>query len=311
MENRDRIVPPIRPSWLQENVCLKNYNTWRVGGEAQFFCRPPNLEILKEAVLWAHQNQFNLTLLGGGSNVLISDRGVQGLVICTKDYSKIEETYVKDNKFFIRAQAGTKKGDLLKYFLQRDLAPALFLAGLPGDVAGGVVMNAGVREKIQPREFVEIVEDVEVLKLENNKVIEKKFLKNDIHWSYRHSSGWQPGVIFRVTMAWQLQPDSELKNKVRQANQLRLQKQPLKQPSCGSTFRNPQGDSAGRLIEQAGLKGFKIGGAQISEKHANFIVTEDGASAQDVSSVMDHVVNRVRDLFKIELQSEVVRLGDW
>ena len=301
----------VTPHFVKTQVSLKSYNTWRVGGEAEYFCRPQNIEELKEVYLWAHQSHLPVNVLGGGSNVLISDQGIKGLVICTKDFAKVEKTYEQQNHFFITAQAGAKKSDLLKYFLQKDLAPSLFLAGLPGDVAGGVVMNAGVREDIVPREFVEIVAEVKVFKIERKEVVEKTFAKEDIHWEYRHSRGWQPGVISRVTLSWPLQPDKEIKAKVREAMQRRLQKQPLQQPSCGSTFRNPPGDSAGRLIEQAGLKGFKIGGAQVSEKHANFIVTEEGATARDVRLVMDHILKTVEQEFAIRLQSEVIPLGEW
>lgn len=214
-------------------------------------------------------------------------------------------------KIYIKAEAGTKKSEILKLFLKRNLSPALFLAGLPGDVAGGVVMNAGVAEKIIPREFVEIVEEFEVLKYEGDQVKVVKYCNQEIEWEYRHTNGWQPGVIVSVTLSWKLEPDNEIREKVKLANQIRLQKQPLKQPSCGSTFRNPDGDKAGRLIEQAGLKGFKIGGAQVSEKHANFIVTEEGATAKDIKRLMDHIINTVQQKFGIQLQSEVIPLGEW
>ncbi|MCB0356184.1 MAG: hypothetical protein KDD40_04215, partial [Bdellovibrionales bacterium] len=172
-------------------------------------------------------------------------------------------------------------------------------------------MNAGVAEAIVPREFNEIVYEFEVLRCHDGQLNILNFRNDEVFWEYRHSKGWQPGIILTVTMAWPMQPDKDLKTKVRAANQMRLQKQPLKEPSCGSTFRNPPGNSAGRLIEQAGLKGFKVGGAEVSRKHANFIVTSEGATAKDVNAVMDHIVKTVEDKFSISLQSEVVKLGQW
>ena len=311
MENWERIVSIALPEIVQGNISLKNLNTWRVGGEAELFCRPLNLDQLKEVYMWAHHKNIPVTALGGGSNVLISDKGVKGLVISTRNFDKVLEAYEKDNKFFVKTEAGAKKAEVLKLFLKKNLAPALFLAGLPGDVAGGVVMNAGVSEKITPREFVEVVHEFEVLKVTEQGTEINNYKNEDVHWEYRHSKGWQPGLITTVTLSWPLTPDAEIKSKVREANHIRLQKQPLKQPSCGSTFRNPEGDAAGRLIEQAGLKGFQIGGAQVSEKHANFIVTKDGAKAQDVSDIMDHVVKRVQEKFNVNLQSEVIKLGEW
>ncbi len=299
-----------RPYNIQENVSLKKMSTWRVGGQADFFVQPDNETELVECYSWAQLNRVPITILGGGSNVLISDQGVEGLVICTRNFNKIEKVEIFENQLHIVAQSGAKKADILKIFMEHSLAPALFLAGLPGDVGGGVVMNAGVGESIEPREFFEIVESFEVLKWDKEKVVKINFNGRDIEWSYRHSGGWQPGVITRVVMVWPMLKDPDIKNKVRKANQSRLLKQPLKQPSCGSTFRNPSVSmSAGYLIEKAGLKGFRVGGAQISEKHANFIITEDGATAQDVSDVILHVQKTISEQFQISLETEIVRLG--
>jgi UDP-N-acetylmuramate dehydrogenase len=323
------------PNFIQKSVSLKTFNTWRVGGEADFFCQPRTEEEISAAYAWAQSEGYSVTVLGGGSNVLISDEGIQGLVICMKDFNKIESESVEDDHLTVCAQAGAKKAEVLKSFLKYNLPPALFLAGLPGDVAGGVVMNAGVSEAVVPREFFEIVDSFEVLKLNNERdtpslkkeglikksissdideqTVTKVVYKNsEIKWAYRHSLGWQPGLILRVVMKWPMQPDPEIREKVRQASQVRMMKQPLTQPSCGSTFRNPSPQmSAGRLIDQAGLKGFRIGGAQVSEKHANFIVTQAGATAKDVSDVIEHIQKVILDKNQIQLQTEVVRLGKW
>ena len=148
---------------IQKNINLAPYTSWKIGGEADFFVLPKNLEELKEALIWAEENRYSVSYLGGGSNVLISDRGVRGLVICLKDFVGVEdlsdETHLK-----LLCRAGTLKRKVMRHFLKAELAPALFLSGLPGDVAGGVVMNAGVSEKVAPREFVEIVDSFKVLK---------------------------------------------------------------------------------------------------------------------------------------------------
>jgi len=291
---------------ILENEALNEWTFWKIGGPADFFCLPKTVEDLKEAVRFAEQKKLPMTILGGGTNVLVSDRGIRGLVICMQEFVQTESEE-KTGRLVIRATAGTPKSELMKIFLKNKLAPALFLCGLPGDVGGGVVMNAGVSEMISPREFVEITDWFEVLR--DGEVI--RFQKGDINWHYRHSDGWEPGIVVRAQISWPLEPDAEIGKKVKDATKNRLSKQPLNLPSCGSTFKNPPGHKAGALIDQSGLKGFRIGGAEISPKHANFIVNVGGAKAQDVDAIIRHVQKTVHDKFQVSLETEVRYLGDW
>ena len=293
---------------ILEKVLTAPYTSWQVGGVAEFFCIPTNIDELKEAIQWAHQNKKAIHILGGGSNVLISDDGIDGLTICLKKFSKTEVQEI-NGRLEITALSGSSKSELLKIFLKYKLAPALFLAGIPGDVGGGVVMNAGVAEAFEPREFVEIVDWVEVMDLQTFQI--KKLLKSDLQWSYRHCHGWQPGVIVRVGISWKLEPDPQILELVKNANKTRLSKQPLDMPSCGSVFKNPPGYKAAQLIDQNGLKGWTIGGAQVSPKHANFIVNLGQASASDIWKIIEHVKNEVKNKTGVELTTEVVRLGKW
>lgn len=295
---------------IKKNVSLAEYTSWLVGGPAEYFCLPENEADVKEAVLWAHDNNQPVTLFGGGTNVLISDKGIRGLVMCLRRFSGVESKEV-NGRLEITAMAGTAKSELLKIFLKNKLAPALFLAGLPGDIGGGVVMNAGVAEGFVPREFVEITDWVEVLRLKDGQFSTQRFSKDQIHWEYRHSKGWQPGVITRVGISWPMQPDATILDQVRNANKVRLTKQPLDMPSCGSVFRNPSGHKAAQLIDGCGLKGFTVGGAQVSLKHANFIVNLGEAKATDMWHVIEHVRSTVKTQKSVELQTEVVRLGEW
>ena len=291
---------------------LAPMTSWQVGGPAEFYAEPKNLEELKACVQWARDNRHPITVLGGATNVLVADDGIDGLVICLRKFSGIKsEVVVRGSKsmFYLECWAGTSKSDLLKTFLRQKLAPALFLAGLPGDVGGGIVMNAGVGEALMPREFVEITEWVEVLRSENLQI--DRIKKADLKWAYRHCEGWQPGLITRVGLVWANEPDPQVLEKVRQANHMRLSKQPLDMPSCGSTFINPPGHKAGQLIEMAGLKGLTIGQAQVSKKHANFIVNLGGAKAADIHKVIRHVEKTVHEKSGVQLKTEVVYLGRW
>lgn len=292
---------------ILKNVDLAQYCSWQIGGAAEHFCLPENLEQLKEAVLYAKTNSLNITILGGGSNVLISDRGIKGLSICMRRFSEITTKIIKD-RVFIDCLAGTAKSELLKVFLKNQLSPALFLAGLPGDVGGGVVMNAGVAENFMPREFMELVDSIEVMTTEAE-VIELK--KSDLKIKYRHTDGWQPHIIIRIKISWPYQQNIGILAQVREANKLRLLKQPLDLPSCGSVFKNPAGFKVAQLIEQCGLKGLRMGDAQVSPKHANFIVNLNKATATDTWNLILHVQKTVKEKLNVEISTEVIRLGEW
>jgi len=295
---------------IKKKIPMAEYTSWMVGGTADFFCLPESIEDVEEGIVWANQNQQPVTFFGGGTNVLISDKGIRGLVICLRRLSGVE-CKEEAGILYVTALAGTAKSELLKIFLKAKLAPALFLAGLPGDVGGGVVMNAGVAESFIPREFVEITDWVEVLRYQDGKIVMVRYSKDQIVWGYRHSHGWQPGVIVRVGMSWPLTQDHTILDQVRSANKVRLLKQPLDMPSCGSVFRNPIEGKAAQLIDSCGLKGFRIGDAEVSLKHANFIVNQGAAKASDVWAVIEYVHQTVKKCCGVELQTEVVRLGEW
>lgn len=290
---------------FQENVSLKDFTSLKIGGNAEFFFQPTNVEELKTAIVWAKLHNHNISILGGGSNTLVSDGGVKGLVISMRKYSGIE-SYEDDGFLKIEAKAGTPKTLLLKEFLKYKLAAAEFLAGLPGDVAGGVVMNAGISEEsIKPREFCEIVDWVDVVRDTSIVRIEK----DDLEFAYRKSKGWQPGIIARVGFKWPLQADANVLDRVKALNKARMTKQPLEFPNGGSVFINPPGHKSGRLIEECGLKGFKIGDAQVSEKHANFIINTGNAKARDVLELIKHIQKTVLEKKGVSLHPEWVMLG--
>lgn len=289
-----------------------------MGGDADYLALPETVDEFKEALSWAESQNMPITFLGVGSNVLISDKGVRGLVLCTKKFTGIENLSDKEN-LRINCKAGTSKQKAMRQFLKNNLKPALFLSGLPGDVAGGVVMNAGVSEAhVEPKEFVDIVESFKVLTKESHWT-EKTFKREDVEWSYRKSTGWPEGVITEVLLSWPFKDaDPTLKEKVFEAQNLRRSKQPLDQPSCGSVFTNPydhpkntEKKSAGFLIEKAGLKGYEYGGAEISRKHANFIINKDNAKALDLHCAISLAQEKVRHIFDIDLETEVKYIGDW
>ncbi len=292
---------------ISQNVNLAEFTSWLIGGNAEYFCQPSSIEELKEAIHYSNSHQLKISILGGGSNVLISDHGIKGLTICLRKFSHTTIKTANDN-LYIETLSGTSKSELLKIFLKHKSTPALFLAGLPGDVGGGVVMNAGVAENVEPREFMQLVDWIEVM--DSNLNI-RRIQKSDLKISYRHTEGWQPGVITKVAISWPIEGENALLAKVKEANLVRLSKQPLDMPSCGSVFKNPDGFKAAQLIDQCGLKGYQIGDAQVSLKHANFIVNLNKATATETWNVIQHVQKTVLQQKGVQLTTEVVRLGEW
>lgn len=254
---------------IEENVILKPFTSWIVGGPADLLVQPTNLEQLEDALKWANSRSLPITILGGGTNVLVSDKGIRGLTIALKKFSRTETKEIVDAKgvkrLSIECLSGSGKSDLLKAFLKAKLEPALFLAGLPGDVGGGVVMNAGVGEMIAPREFVEITDWIEVLRPDGETI--ERIEASKLKWTYRHCEGWRPGIVVRVGISWPLEPKDDVLARVKQANLVRMSKQPLDMPSCGSVFVNPPGHKSGQLVESSGLKGFAVGGAKVSGRY--------------------------------------------
>lgn len=301
---------------VRPNVTLASITSWQIGGPADFYAEPTTEAELEEALRYGVENALPITFLGGGTNVLISDKGIRGLVIALRKFSGIK-TSEENGRFKIEALAGSSKSELLKAFLKAKLEPAIFLAGIPGDVGGGVVMNAGIGEQMMPREFHEITDRIEVWRWPSAasgaafQISRQAIEARSLNWSYRHCEGWRPGVITKVWLSWPIEVKADVLDRVRAANHTRLTKQPLDMPSCGSVFVNPPNDRAGRLIESSGLKGFAIGGAKVSEKHANFIVNTGGATAQDIRSVIQHVQARVKDRQGVDLKTEVIYMGDF
>lgn len=292
---------------ISQNVSLKNLTSWLVGGEVEYFSLPKTVEEIKECIKFSKEKSIPYFVLGGGSNVLISDKKIHAFCICLKDFNK-KTTEESDSEIKVICESGVGKSDLLKVFLKSKSAAALMMAGIPGDVGGGVVMNAGVAENMQPREFCELVFSIKVLK-EDLSI--QEYLFEDLQWSYRHCEGWKPGVIVEVVLKTSKNDFPDVLDKVRDANKVRLSKQPLDKPSCGSVFRNPQGFKAAQLIDQNGLKGHTIGQAQVSTKHANFIVNLGQATASEIDQLIKHVQKVIKEKTQVELQTEVVRIGDF
>ncbi|MBT4761802.1 MAG: UDP-N-acetylmuramate dehydrogenase [Bdellovibrionaceae bacterium] len=292
---------------IEKGILLAAKTSWKVGGAAEYFVEPSNVQDLAEALSWAQSENISVTVLGDGTNVLVSDQGIKGLVVLMKSFQQIESVEEKAGRLEIVSQSGVAKSKLMREFLKRKLSPALFLSGLPGNLGGGIFMNAGVGEDREPKEFCEIIDWFEVLGYRDLQV--KKYNNKDVIWNYRKCSGYDEGIIIRAQISWPMDAQDDIPAQVIAANKLRLSKQPLDLPSCGSVFKNPDGTSAGKLIDECGLKGLTKGGAQVSTKHANFIVNTNQAKASEIYALIQEVQKEVLKQKNIHLKTEVRMLG--
>jgi len=293
------MVKPLLPDILPEEPMAK-HTTFRIGGPAEVLARPQSTEELIQLWAFCHNNHIPITVLGDGSNVLVSDKGIRGVVIVT---NKMNAITVHENS--ITAQTGVRLAKLADTAASKNLSGLAFASGIPGTVGGAVFMNAGAYEHA----IHEVCESVTLLKIGESKPI---FLpKAQMEFGYRKSIVQQGGWLI-LEAEFQLQPGDEtaIRAIMTELNGKRRQSQPLEFPSAGSTFKRPKGYYAGKLISDSGLKGFSIGGAQVSEKHAGFVINKGGASAKDVLDLMEAVRQKVHKNYGVWLEPEVQIIGE-
>jgi UDP-N-acetylmuramate dehydrogenase len=288
---------------ISADVSLADFTTYRVGGPAQWLVAPTSLEQLQASVAWAYREGLSMTVVGAGSNLLISDRGLPGLVIVTRH---LRDQSFDESTGRITVAAGKPVPRLCWQLAKQGWAGFEWAVGVPGTVGGVVVMNAGAHGGSVSDSLVEAL----VLHPDGR----LQTLKNEeLGYGYR-SSCLQGTQLVVLQAVFELTPGrlpSEIHALTESHLNHRLDTQPYELPSCGSVFRNPLPRTSGNLIEQSDLKGFQIGGAQVSEKHANFIVNRGGATATDIFNLIAHVQQKVESLWGIKLHPEVKILGSF
>lgn len=290
---------PVRGS-LQRGVSLAGYTSWRVGGPAErLFCPADRDDLL--AFLRRLPENEPLLWLGLGSNLLVRDGGVAGTVIYTRGLSVLRRSDGDGRGIY--AEAGVPCAHLARFGAEQGLSGAEFFAGIPGTLGGALAMNAGAFGG----ETWNIVAEVETV---DRHGILRRRTPGEFEIGYRYACG-TPGEWFVAARLRLSEGDgADSRAAIRELLARRNASQPVNQPSCGSVFRNPPGDFAARLIESCGLKGSRVGGAEVSEKHANFIVNTGGATAGDIESLIARVQAEVEKQWGVHLQTEVCMVGD-
>lgn len=280
---------------------MSKHTTFRVGGEAECLIMIQNEEELAKLIPYLHRIEQEYFILGNGSNLLVGDKGYRGIVL--KFGEEMEQIHVEGTH--ITAKAGALLSQVAMAAKENSLTGLEFAAGIPGSIGGGVVMNAGAYDG-EMKMVVESVRgmdrDGEILTLDND----------TMEFGYRTSAiKYRPIIVLEVVLQLAEGDRGKIGGRMEELAQLRRSRQPLEYPSAGSTFKRPEGYYAGKLIMDAGMRGYRIGGAQVSDKHCGFIINTGNATAADIREVIEEVQERVKERFHVSLEPEVVFLGDF
>jgi UDP-N-acetylmuramate dehydrogenase len=285
-------------------VPLSRYSSLRVGGIADIMLYPANLTELQKVMCWCRTENVPYFILGRGSNLVIRDGGIRGIVIkLSQSFKKIKTVKESGKHARLLVEAGVSLRSLLTYSVSRGLSGLEFTSGIPGSLGGALAMNAGA----QGREMKDITETLTLL---TPRAALREIKRAALRFDYRRLHLSKGTVIVNASISLKKHRTSALLHTIKKSASWRRQTQPLNLPSAGSVFKNPPGRSAGQLVEQVGLKGLQVGKAQISEKHANYIVNRGGATARDVLSLIEIMQKRVYQETGIRLEKEVHVVGE-
>lgn len=289
----------------EEKVLLQEpmscHTTFRIGGPAELFLMPSTVEDVGAVIKVCREENLPYFILGNGSNLLVSDEGYRGVVI--QMYKNLGAVQVEET--FIRAQAGALLSGIAAAAREASLTGFEFAAGIPGTLGGAVVMNAGA----YGGEMRDVLKEATILTKDGTI---KRLLSEDLEMGYRTSVVKRlEYIVLEAVISLEKGDQTAISERMRELARQRISKQPLEYPSAGSTFKRPEGYFAGKLIMDAGLRGYQVGGAQVSEKHCGFVINAGNATAQDVYRLMQDVQERVMDKFGVQLEPEVKFLGNF
>lgn len=280
---------------------MSKHTTFRVGGAADYFVMPKCVEEVQKIVALCHQIDMPYYVIGNGSNLLVSDEGYRGVVL--QIYKEMNQIQVVGTTIY--AQAGALLSKVGSVALEAELTGFEFAAGIPGTVGGAVVMNAGA----YGGEMKDVLKSATVLSLDGRVFT---LYNSELELGYRTSViASKEYVVLEATYELQFGDKDAIRAKMDELKVQRVTKQPLEFPSAGSTFKRPEGYFAGKLIQDAGLRGFRVGGAQVSEKHCGFVINTGDATASDIKELIELVSDRVLKEFGVKLEPEVKMLGDF
>ena len=296
----DKLAELVSAEAILENEPMSKHTTFRIGGNADMFVSPKVSQVA-DIIRLAKEYDVPVTVIGNGSNLLVGDKGIRGLVL---SFGKEAEEIQVDGSCMV-VSAGALLSKIAAEAAKRSLTGLEFAAGIPGTLGGAIVMNAGAYDG----EMKDVLISVTVLTPEGE-VIELS--NGELDLSYRHSCIPENGyIVLEAILELMPSDEAKIREKMEDFKKRRIEKQPLEYPSAGSTFKRPEGHFAGKLIQDAELRGYTVGGAQVSEKHCGFVINKGDATAQDIVQLMEDVKRIVLDKFQVELEPEVKRIGEF
>lgn len=283
---------------IKTNEPMKNHTSFKIGGPAEIYIKITSIEELQKILEFAKKENIKITILGNGSNVLVSDKGIKGIVIKT-NLKEINIENKDSENIEVTVNDAVPIGFLAQKFLKEEITGFEELSGIPGTIGGAILMNAGAHGK----EIKDIVTEVTAMDY-NGRIF--NFTNEEAEFTYRHSK-FSNGeyIILQAKMLLQKGSKEEIKAKMDEYAQYRKEKQPIEYPSAGSTFKRGTDFITAKLIDEAGLKGYSIGGAKVSEKHAGFIINTGDATAKDVLDLARYVTDKVYEKFGKKIEFEI------
>lgn len=280
---------------------MKKHTTFRIGGNAKCFVTPQNIDTLQEIIACCRSHNVEYFVMGNGSNLLVSDKGYSGVVI--QLFRNFQEITVDGNR--ITAQAGALLSSVANMALKKDLTGFEFAAGIPGTIGGAIVMNAGAYDG----EMKQVVQEVKVLDSQGKVFV---LTREQLELGYRTSRLQKESLIaLEITIELSQGSHEAIESRMNELKERRTSKQPLEFPSAGSTFKRPEGNYAGKLIMEAGFRGYQVGGARVSDKHCGFVVNAGEATAADVIELTNQIQDKVYKDTGIRLEMEIRKLGEF
>lgn len=296
----DKLAAIVSADAIMENEPMSKHTTFRIGGNADMFVSP-KLNQIPDIMALAKEYDVPVTIIGNGSNLLVGDKGIRGLVLSFG--KEAEEIVIQENRMVVGA--GTLLSKAAAEAARNGLSGLEFAAGIPGTLGGAIVMNAGA----YGGEMKDVVVSAKVL-TPDGEVIELS--RDELDLSYRHSCIPENGyIVLEAVMELTLGNEEQIREVMADFKNRRIEKQPLEYPSAGSTFKRPEGYFAGKLIQDADLRGYTVGGAQVSEKHCGFVVNKGNATAADVCNLINDVKRIVYEKFQVEMEPEVKMIGEF
>jgi len=300
-EFKERLIYLLDESRVSFDVPMSEWTSFKAGGTAECMVHPKSEDEIIEVVKFAKENDIPYYILGNGTNTLVRDGGIKGIIIGL--YQNFNSIDIDEESGKVKVKAGTLLSAVANLACRAGLSGIEFAGGIPGCIGGAIKMNAGAYDG----EMKDIVEKVRIL---HEDLSIEEYSKEQMGFGYRESVVKNTDIVLEITVKLCSEDPSKIRSKMVDLAKRRKEKQPLNFPSAGSAFKRPEGHYAGKLIQDSGLQGYTVGGAQVSKKHAGFVVNTGRATATDVEQILEEIKDKVYKKHNVELEKEIIIIGD-